>query len=301
MGLYEDLESKVDVLERRLASLRTDIESLNIGLGVLEMRESKLADFRIDIEDDPDDNIIWFDDLKGSGELLEKRDGLEGQGYLHQGADISGNLRRIEAGLLVTYNVRPAQLGPGQPGPRIETGLWEVGNTAKRFAREPFDKKLFYEFEIYLSRQLQTPADDFSRSIFFQIHAASKGDNPILSLDYWRHKDRWVWMTSNHIDGHEKIWPEPNNEDITVANNNVEYDTWVKWRIESIWSPSSDGYIEIFKDDEMVAQVKGVTAYNEEEEPYQRFGVYYPSGRKEPPRFDTHREIVFRNFKKGYL
>ena len=138
---------------------------------------------------------------------------------------------------------------------------------------------------------------DFSKA----VSTAKAEKNPILSFDFYLKQRRLQIWHATEDQKHRVIWGE---------NNNIELGEIMNFTIQYRGAVSKKGVLNIWKDGEQIVGIKDQqTAYDDAEEPYWRFGAYYPNGRPESrdpddpdwdPKFpDARRTIVFQYMEWG--
>ena len=135
-------------------------------------------------------------------------------------------------------------------------------------------------------------ADDSKETIIAQWHELpdfAEGENfrnPPLALMTKGNKfylsNKWASKkvnTNREIDG-EKFF------DL----GSYEEGQWYEWKINVKWSYQEDGFLEVWKNDELVVRHLGPNTYNDDNGPYLRLGIYQNGGWKN--RQATHKELV---------
>ena len=242
----------------------------------------------------PDPKFVWSDNLKSDHDM-PMLFGPSGTGYLHQGL---GTMIRTREGLSVDYQVRPWK---SKDGPRNEFGRWKRGATSMSYQRDEYEATHWYDFRIKINEREQSPAEDYHKSIHFQIHGPSFM-NPILSLNFYPGHRRWVWWARSENRPHRVVWPVE-DKPVDQFTGNMVYDTWVQWTIQACWSLTSRGFIRLWRDGALEYETRGETCYNETgQSPYQCMGIYYPDGRKNDPEISfpkMRRHVWLKDFRIG--
>jgi hypothetical protein len=107
--------------------------------------------------------------------------------------------------------------------------------------------------------------------------------------------DRWV--IRQHF-GDPKTKSESRE---TVPAEPVRPGAWVAWVIHARWSPKADGLIQVWKDGQLVADLKGPNTYGTigvEYTPYLKTGIYHPEWHLDKPenkvRFEADNPVATR-------
>lgn len=135
-------------------------------------------------------------------------------------------------------------------------------------------------------------ADDSKGTIIAQWHELPDFDegeewrNPPLALitkgDKFYLSNRWASKkvnTNKEIDGQQLF-------DL----GSYEEGQWYDWKINVKWSYQEDGFLEVWKNDELVVRQFGPNTYNDDNGPYLRLGIYQNGGWKN--RQATHKELI---------
>lgn len=135
-------------------------------------------------------------------------------------------------------------------------------------------------------------ADDTKGTIIAQWHELPDFDegegwrNPPLALitkgDKFYLSNRWASKkvnTNKEIDGKQLF-------DL----GSYEEGEWYDWKINVKWSYQEDGFLEVWKNDELVVRHLGPNTYNDDNAPYLRLGIYQNGGWKN--RQATHKELI---------
>ena len=135
-------------------------------------------------------------------------------------------------------------------------------------------------------------ADGLKHTIVAQWHDLpdfSEGEkfrNPPLSLMTKGNKfylsNKWA---SDRVNTNQEI----DGEKLFDLGNYAE-DRWYEWKIHVNWSYQADGFLEVWKNDELVARHLGPNTYNDASGPYLRLGIYQPGGWEN--RQATYKELL---------
>lgn len=136
---------------------------------------------------------------------------------------------------------------------------------------------------IYRFRNLIPEADEadyLKHTIIAQWHDvpdSSEGErfrNPPLSLIT---KDNKFYLSNKWASQRVNTNQEIDGEELFDLGN-YEEAQWYEWVIHVKWSYQDDGFLEVWKNDELVVSKVGPNTYNDALGPYLRLGIYQPGG-----------------------
>ena len=122
-------------------------------------------------------------------------------------------------------------------------------------------------------------ADYLKHTIIAQWHDLpdfSEGEtwrNPPLSLIT---KDNKFYLSNKWTSKRVSTNQEHDGELFDLGN--YEEDLWYEWTVHVKWSYQEDGFLEIWKNNELVVSKVGPNTYNDAIGPYLRLGIYQPGG-----------------------
>jgi hypothetical protein len=154
-------------------------------------------------------------------------------------------------------------------------------------------QEYWYGFSIYI------PADwenDGLRDELAQFHAPpDPGEiwrNPPLGFDtkdgnweIWNRWDRRAIQTDNAYEsGHRLLW-----------KGALQKGQWNDWVVHVKWSYQSDGFLEIWLNDQKVVDDNGPNCYNDQSQRYFKWGVYKRAWSNEGPPFATDKRVIYND------
>lgn len=101
-------------------------------------------------------------------------------------------------------------------------------------------------------------AIDSQPELIFQLHGNGSGRPPPFAL--YINGDKWGWRLRWQPNRDES---EPGSGEAELWQGIYETEIWTDWVIHAVWSYKADGFLEIFKNGELVATRKGPNCYND--------------------------------------
>lgn len=146
----------------------------------------------------------------------------------------------------------------------------------------PMPSEQWYGFSVFLPEDFSTDAQDYGWFLLVaQWHGSPDKDigeisrSPPLALGFnKKYSNDSVWQVNKRYDLKKNSTNSGHGENFVLDNIEDDLGKWTDWVFHVKWSINNDGFLQVWKNGELVVNDTGPIGFNDDKGPYFKSGIY---------------------------